>query len=456
MSIQLRLNLAIGILSALGLVCMIAFILVDARPRMEAENASTMLLTETLVKSSVATLKDTVDPRHVLDELVGEMKSLRHAAVSLASRMPRTDGPSETEEAELRWLSFFKGDPPQPIRIPVEVRGERIDTIVVTPRPDDEFSELWEAVTRIFQWGVIVSAVTIFLTWLIVNRSLSPIRVLRDAMRRMEAGKFDLRVPEVGPPEIKSICSGLNGLAGALQKAREENQRLTTNMILIQDEERRDIARELHDELGPYLFSIRTDASLLGKELEKSHPDLARAARLDGAILRQVDLLQQTNRRVLERLAPAGLSELGLERAIGAMVDMWRRDRTEIDLALHASGALDQLDGTTQLTVYRIVQEGLTNAFRHSGATRIEVEVEAPHELSAPPASSESAECIRVDVRDNGRGRNEAPRDGFGLKAMRERVNGLCGAFSIAPSAGGGTLLRVTLPVNPERGQRAA
>lgn len=448
MSIQLRLNLAIGLLSALGLMCMVAFILIDAKPRMQAENVSTMLLTETLVKSSVATLKDTVDPRHALDQLVGEMRSLRHAAVSLASQQPAEAGVLDSDDDEPRWLSPFKGEPPAPLRIPVEVNGEPIDTIVITPRPDDEFSELWEAVKRIFQWGVIISTVTIVLTWLIVNRSLSPIHALRDAMRRMEAGKFDQRVPEVGPPEIKSICGGLNGLAAALQKAHDENQRLTTNMILIQDEERRDIARELHDELGPYLFSIRTDAALLGKELEKAQPDLARARRLDAAILSQVDLLQQTNRRVLERLAPAGLSELGLERAIGAMIDLWRRDRAGIDLRLSAKGELDGLDTATQLTIYRIVQEGLTNAFRHSGATRIDVSVSAP--------DLEKGERVQVDIRDNGCGRGPAPRDGFGLKAMRERVAGLGGAFSISSSPEGGTALHVLLPASFAQRQDAA
>jgi two-component system sensor histidine kinase UhpB len=189
---------------------------------------------------------------------------------------------------------------------------------------------------------------------------------------------------------------------------------------------------------------MRTDAALLGKELEKTTPDLARAKRLDGAILSQVDLLQQTNRRVLERLAPAGLSELGLGRAIGAMVDLWRGSRANVELKLHAAGALDSLDGTTQLTVYRIVQEGLTNAFRHSEASRIDVRVEAPSGDDAARGEGQ----VLVQIRDNGRGRGEAPRDGFGLKAMRERVNGLRGEFAMTSLKEGGTALTVALPAD--------
>ncbi len=275
MSIQLRLNLAIGLLSGLGLVCMIAFILIDAKPRMDVENASTMLLTETLIHSSLLPLKDSTDPRAALLRLVGELKNLRHASVSLASQRAAGDD-SDHNDIEQTWLSRWRDLRLVPLKMPVEVRGELIDTIVITPKPSDEFGELLEAIFQIFQWGVIISAVTLALTCFIINRSLSPVRALRDAMRRMAAGEFDLRVPERGPPEIKSICGSLNGLAAALQKARQDNQRLTGNMILIQDQERRDIARELHDELGPYLFSIRTDGTLVARELEKSGPDIGR------------------------------------------------------------------------------------------------------------------------------------------------------------------------------------
>ena len=86
MSIQLRLNISIAILSALGLFCMIAFILVDATPRMNDENASTMLLTETLIRSSLTPLRESRDPQQGLIRLTNELKHLRHASVSLASQ----------------------------------------------------------------------------------------------------------------------------------------------------------------------------------------------------------------------------------------------------------------------------------------------------------------------------------------------------------------------------------
>ncbi len=106
------------------------------------------------------------------------MKNLRHASVTLASQKPFGD---DADIVEQTWLSRWKGLPLAPMKIPVEARGEFIDTIVITPRPSDEFSELLEAIFRIFEWGIIISAITLVLTWFIVNRSLRPIHALRDA-----------------------------------------------------------------------------------------------------------------------------------------------------------------------------------------------------------------------------------------------------------------------------------
>ena len=440
MSIQLRLNLAIAALSVIGLLCMIGFILLDAKPRMDVENASTMLLTETLIRSALVPIRESNDPRQGLTRLIAELKHLRHASVSLASQKGEAD-PTLDDGLERTWFSGGKSLPVAPLKIPVEARGQLLDTIVVTPRPGDEFSELLEAIFRIFQWGTIVSAIMLFLTWLIVNRSLQPVRALRDAMHRMSGGEFDLRVPEVGPPEIKSICGSLNLLAAALQRSQKDNRRLTANMISIQDEERRDIARELHDELGPYLFAMRADASLLRRELEKSEIDRSRSLRLNGQISSHLDLLQQTNRRVLERLTPAGLAELGLSGSLRAMADMWQRHKSGVDLQTSIDERIDDLDDTRKLTIFRVVQEGLTNAFRHSGAKNISVVVSFTNS-DQPPSQT----AVNISIRDNGKGRADGS-EGFGLKAMRERVSAMSGSMAIESQREGGTALSVTLPV---------
>jgi two-component system sensor histidine kinase UhpB len=152
----------------------------------------------------------------------------------------------------------------------------------------------------------------------------------------------------------------------------------------------------------------------------------------------RTNVLQQTNRRVLQRLSPAGLEELGLARALEALADGWRADQPATEVILNVEAAIDQLDPTTSLTIYRLVQEGLTNAFRHARATRISAEVS----LIERPAVQ-----AQITVMDNGDGISSTPEDGFGLRGMRERVSALGGQLSIGPSLGGGTTLRATIPL---------
>jgi two-component system sensor histidine kinase UhpB len=104
-------------------------------------------------------------------------------------------------------------------------------------------------------------------------------------------------------------------------------------------------------------------------------------------------------------------------------------------------------DETTNLTVYRLVQEGLTNAFRHSGATQIDVAVSlCPDASVLEDGTTPKREIVEIGVHDNGHGRLSTSTDGFGLRAMRERVTALSGSLSILSESGVGTNLNVRLP----------
>lgn len=454
MSIQMRLNIAIGLLLVIALAGMIAAVRLDAGPRMRAENESIMRLTETIVRSSVTTLRHSDEPKARLAELVASLKDLRHVSVSLASQnatgliskynVPDNGGWWHAKDAEVS----------KPLRVPVEVSNSLLDTIIITPQPDDEMMELEEAVSRIFQVGVILGLCVLALTSLVINRSLRSIQSLNMAMHHLEDGDYAVTVKESGPPEIRTISSGLNRLASALRKSRAENQRLTTTMIHVQDDERRSIARDLHDELGPYLFSLRTSASFLKRELDKSPPDFGKSQRLTGDMLSWVDQLQRTNRRVLHRLTPIGLAELGLKGALTANVAMWRRDHTETNLEFQIVGDIDTLDETLQLTVYRVAQEGLTNAYRHSGASNITMTItydqsddETGNEERDKAHQSSNA-TLTIVIHDDGSGFKANAQEGFGLTSMRQRISGLGGQLTIVTSAGVGTQLTAIFPAS--------
>jgi two-component system sensor histidine kinase UhpB len=152
--------------------------------------------------------------------------------------------------------------------------------------------------------------------------------------------------------------------------------------------------------------------------------------------------LQHFNRRVLEKLRPVGLAELGLREALAALSRLWRETRPDVVIETAISLALGEAGETADLTIYRIIQEALTNVFRHADATRVEVTVE-PAEPSATTRGRRGSVMVRV--RDNGSGLLRDHKLGHGLVGMRERVMALGGTVTVT-SADGGVTVEAVVP----------
>ncbi len=135
--------------------------------------------------------------------------------------------------------------------IPVFVNGQSFGAVVVAPQSSDESAEIWESITQFSVIGSLLAVATLLFMSLAVARLLRPIKTVGEALILLDAGNYDVAVPEGGPPEIADICGKLNRLAATLKATLSENHRLAQRIICIQDEERKDLARELHDELGP-------------------------------------------------------------------------------------------------------------------------------------------------------------------------------------------------------------
>ena len=114
----------------------------------------------------------------------------------------------------------------------------------------------------------------------VVNRALAPIKSLADAMTGIEAGRYDTRVKPGGSPELAAICGKLNHLAAALGTAVEDKRQLAERVVSLQDVERKEIARELHDEFGPYLFALRAHTSSLTRLADTPKPTLRPCANI--------------------------------------------------------------------------------------------------------------------------------------------------------------------------------
>src|SRR5712671_6248174 len=131
-------------------------------------------------------------------------------------------------------------------------------------------TEIWDGIVTQLQVGSAIAVALFLLTMMVVSRALAPIEALSQAMTNIEAGSYDARVKPEGSPELAAICTKLNHLAAALGDAVEDKRRLAERVVSLQDVERKEIARELHDEFGPHLFALRAHTSSLTRLADSS------------------------------------------------------------------------------------------------------------------------------------------------------------------------------------------
>ena len=318
--------------------------------------------------------------------------------------------------------------------MPITIHGKP-QSLVITSHPNDEMAEIWDGIITQLVVSSALAIALFLVTMTVVGRALAPLRALSQTMTNIEAGHYDSRVEPGGAPELAAICAKLNHLAGALGEAVEDKRRLAERTVSLQDLERKEIARELHDEFGPYLFTLRAHAGALMRLSEDGRAPGADALRKHGtAIMEQINALQQFNRRILEKLRPVGLAELGLREALGVLLRLWRESRPDVTIDANIACAPEETGEVTDLTVYRIVQEALTNAFRHADATSVSVTVEQAAGMHG------NRGCALVRVSDNGRGLAPDHKSGFGLIGMRERILALGGTLNVVSGDGGVTV----------------
>ena len=221
----------------------------------------------------------------------------------------------------------------------------------------------------------------------------------------------------------------------AAERELDENRRLTALIQSRLETERRAIARELHDELAQCVTAIKTIGTAIADRAGDAKPDIRDNA---NTIVSVASHIYDIVHGIIRRLRPSGLDHLGLAETLRDAVSGWSRRHPQVRWELALSGELDGLGEALNITVYRIVQEAMTNVVRHAEARSVHVAV----------IRSEGA--VEICIRDNGKGLGQlgAQESGrFGIAGMRERVQAFGGSFAISGAAGQGVELRAVLPV---------
>jgi two-component system sensor histidine kinase UhpB len=255
-------------------------------------------------------------PLHALESLPLRLRHLRHVRIAIADASgQRISGhPADVDGAQgrrahaPRWFAALLRFDRLSREVPVTPGGRHLATVLVTSQPADEMAEVWRDVSELAVVVLIANVMVIGLFHLVLGRVLDPLTSLATGLRELEQGRFRYRLARPRVRELGDIVDRFNALAGALEAARTDNARLSRRLITVQDDERREIATELHDELGACLFGLRANVLSVQRLADSLPAGSADLMRKRAATLVEVsERIQSTNRRVLRRLRPMAL-----------------------------------------------------------------------------------------------------------------------------------------------------
>jgi two-component system sensor histidine kinase UhpB len=440
MSLRLRLlSLGCGILAvSLVLACLIAYATATRSVRTEMQAA--FMVGRQTIDSAIERLRWSDDPPRDLDALVASFDGNRHLRVQLRGKKPALVAPPVEQSTFGQvpgWFVGLVGVEPQIERIPVKIGGREYGTIVIATDPYNEILEVWSAFTDGLFAPAVLYGLTILLIYLFIGRLLRPIDRLTGALEEVGDGRFGTRFSGRLPPELGRLRDSFNRMAARLAASDADNRRLNEQLLSLQERERSDLARDLHDEVGPFLFAIGVDAAAATRLLAEHQP--TEAHERIRSIAEAVRHTQRQVRRMLGRLRPIGLAELGLPEAIENIVGFWRRRHPQIEFRVAVAASCADPTELAGPTICRIVQEALSNAVRHAEPRLITISIDRE------PAAAGGGE-IRVEVADDGRGMATATPMGYGLIGIRERVRAMGGRLAVVSRPGAGLAVRAALP----------
>ncbi len=330
----------------------------------------------------------------------------------------------------------FIFNPGKPLIQSIALNGQLQGFLTITPSAELEIVQAWDkAFDLMMLTGVTVTSVCL-LVYLSIRHALNPAKMIVAGIKEIESGNPDFRMPTFELNEWHRIASAINQLAATQGQLLDERQKLAVKLINFQEEERRYLARELHDEFGQCLAAINAVAVSIKQTAALQCPELMAEA---NHISRITAHILESVHDMLGRLRPIEFDELGLAASLTSMVATWNaHSGGKPRYHLSMSGDAASLTESEAVTLFRIAQECLTNVAKHAAASRVDITLDI------------SQMAAILTVKDNGLANTLPFADaaGFGLLGIRERLSALCGQLTLTIAEPHGLVVEARLPVN--------
>ena len=407
------------------------------RQTVAAEQRAGVETARSLVLATIGTMQGAVPLDRLMATLPERLVAPRDAAVtvldaragSVRQVTPATEAPSPAPI----WFARLIAPDPQETRLPVVIERRMLGYVSITSNPAAQIATAWHDMRRILGLSALAAILQGGLIVWLTRRALRPVGDIAARLTDLTQGRLEARVGPVIQPDLAPIARRVDQLGAALEQARADRERLQRQVVTRADDERKAIARDLHHEMGPCLFGLRVEADALRNR--NDDPAIRDHAEAITAI---ADQIGRVNRALLDDLRPAPLGQLPLAVVLQGHVEDLAARFPETAIRISIPPDLPEPDDATALTLFRILQEGTTNALRHSGARQIWAS------LGSDPAH------WTMTVRDDGKGIPAGTPRGTGLSGMAERIALLAGRLDIR-SDRSGTTVTAALPRNRTR-----
>jgi two-component system sensor histidine kinase UhpB len=415
MSLKLRLILIVNFLLFVAIFIGFFSVVFTSKNAVRSEIESSLKLAEFSIKTGI---QKNPDLYLFQDNLLGlkDLDLIRHLSIQLLD----SDGNIIDENKNLNtevhipmWfqntLDIYSKDL-EILDFPLMQFGDQIGAVKVIPNPIYEYDEIWQQ----FKNGLIIAMIFFvfvnFSIFFLFGKIISPINLLIEGFKNLEQGKYKNNKENFGISELDILRVKLNQLTVKLKKNDERIHELNQKLISIQEQEKKEISRDLHDEIGQSLAAIQVQAAAI-KTSRKAN------AQADLIISTTKDLMHQT-RNLIKRLSLSIIDDLGIEDALIDLIKNWSR-RTRCQNINVNINLPDSKIFKPQLseTVYRLTQEALTNISKHSRPKEVLISVRRYENV------------IHLSFMNNGILKRTKKTEGIGILGMQERVKNLSGSF---------------------------
>lgn len=304
--------------------------------------------------------------------------------------------------------------------------------LTIEANPLNEISEVWEECSAFFGLLCLLISLIFIVIQVLFNHVLKSISVIVQRLASIEEEDYQSLLPEFSNYEMNLLSKAINHLIEKLRESQKENFALIQHTLTIQEDERQRLAQELHDELGQSLTAIKVMTATIAKTNDLKNQLIFQSS---SSIIEVCDHLMKVVRSMMQQLHPLTLTELGLKEALHDLVDNWQTRSPNLQIDLDCDETLEICPKSFNIHIFRIVQESLTNVFRHAKASHVMIDLRV------------DSNQLLLKIQDDGIGcSNENRKNGFGLLSMKDRVRSLNGQLKITSELDKGMQIFVSFP----------